>query len=250
MWAHACSTALTMTRRSCPSVATLFELAVSVCFIYTLTSIMLTTFGIYWLGRLYSSQFLHAFSIYTVAYIMQTVSSLIVCFSCLDLIFRKTASLKCHWFWLYFVPLAHLIDHASFFGIGIIALFISQHEDDDPDTIDLEHENIIKNLFSSLGSETLPPKGYHQLATFNERLAVLIIGGILHLIYCLIFIVVWVIVYQHSRNVRKCKTQRRLRHKIYRETQLVRKSKSRSSRNGSSVASPNTQQSGSVKTVI
>ncbi len=135
-----------------------FDLAVSVNFLYTISSLLITTFGIYFLGRPKAAEPFSVVNSYLLTYVSICVLALSVVATCLMLAYRLRASVRCHAFFLALVPVAQTADHALFAYVAAASYLASQGDGD-----------AWKSLYAPISNDGNPSRkeaGTESLSTF------------------------------------------------------------------------------------
>ncbi len=176
-------------------------MAVSLNFLYTLTSALLTTFGVYWLGREGAGRFFDVACLYSLVYIVQSGATVGVLLFTIDLMYKRKRSPVCHTLWVMLVPAVQTADHVAFWYISYSTFLASRGSE--------KHRNTLyQPLFG--GPRLGPVEDLPELASKGERIAVVVSGTVLHVLWCLSSWYFWLLIYKHGSQIRWLKRRKRI----------------------------------------
>ncbi len=173
-----------------------FEVSVALNFMYALVSVLLTTFGVYWLGREGAGRYFDVFCPYALICVVQGCAAAAVLVACVDLMYKRKSSPACHSAWVALVPLAQVLDHALFFYVAVSAYLASMGS--------RRHRDALYQPLRGSGQSRVGPlEDLPEVAAPGERLAVLVAGAAFHAAWCMVSWYLWLLVFKHGAKVRR-----------------------------------------------
>jgi len=126
----------------------------------------------------------------------------------IGLMYFSHSSSKFHRYWLYLIPLVQVLDHLFFFVIGIGGLLAVRDDD---------AGNVIRwFLYASFETKVIPGVVVEKpLATFDERLAVVVVGSVLHGGWAAACLFLWAIIHEHGKAVDRIRKKTKAREKLH-----------------------------------